>query len=142
MGDVCAGAGLPVTACSLTLSTGLSLAESIALVGVRDGVATDELVGPATTFFSYSWGGTTLGDVLDALERALPRLASDELHSPDRAARPNEAGATRRGPKRFVWIDLFAASQNLLAGRYMRQGPVQIATIATDETSVKVHSTA
>jgi len=103
MGDVCKGAGKPMTVCELTRSTGLSLAESVALVGARDNVRTDDLVGRATTFFSYSWTGSTLGDVLAALRRALPRLA---------------AGGAAGGERQAVWVDMFCASQNLLAGAY------------------------
>ena len=104
MGDVCKGAGKPMTVCELTRSTGLSLAESVALVGARDNVRTDDLVGRATTFFSYSWTGSTLGDVLAALRRALPRLAA--------------GGAAGGGDQQAVWVDMFCASQNLLAGAY------------------------
>ena len=52
----------------------------------------------ATTFFSYSWTGTKLGDMLGAIE---PKL--EELEAAD-------------GVRRYVWVDMFAASQNLLAG--------------------------
>ena len=84
--------------------TGLSLAESVVLVGDRDGLRTDDLVGPADTFFSYSWTGTALGDVLAAVRRALARLAAGD----------GAAG----GARRLVWVDMFCASQNLLAGAY------------------------
>eukprot|EP00964_Phaeocystis_antarctica_P107486 scaffold72196_cov59-Phaeocystis_antarctica.AAC.1 len=56
------------SACELTKSTGLSLAETLALeVGEGEGI--EELVGDATCFFSYSWTGTTLRDLLHAVER-------------------------------------------------------------------------
>jgi len=113
MASVCKGAGRPMTVCELTASTGLSLAESIALVGERDGVPTDDLIGPATTYVSYAWAGTSLGDLLQALQRTLAQLAAEE----DEQAADGEmepAGARER----FVWIDMFGASQNMLAGRY------------------------
>ena len=47
--------------------------------------------------------GSTLGDVLAALRRALPRLA---------------AGGAAGGGRQAVWVDMFCASQNLLAGAY------------------------
>jgi len=68
----------------------------VLVAGGGDGTAA--LVGRATSFFSYSWTGTRLGDMLDAVERAL-----EELERAD-------------GRTRFVWIDMFCASQNLLAG--------------------------
>ena len=70
--------------------------------GQRDGVDTSALVGDATAFFSYSWTGTKLGDMLDAVERGIQRLEA-------------EAGGEGRV---LVWIDMFCASQNLLGGVY------------------------
>ena len=58
------------------------------------------LVGKATTFFSYSWTGTRLGDMLEAIERTLAQLEAAD------------------GRTRYVWVDMFCASQNLLAGVY------------------------
>ena len=101
MGDVCKEPGFEASACALTLSTGLSLAESLVRVANKDGVDVTKLVGSATTFFSYSWTGTKLGDMLAAIERKV-----EELERAD-------------GVRRFVWVDMFAASQNLLAGRYL-----------------------
>ena len=72
MGDVCKEAGFEASMCALTRSTGLSLAESLEIcAGERD---VGGLVGRATTFFSYSWEGTRLGDMLDAVERTLVGL--------------------------------------------------------------------
>ena len=96
------GGGLGASVCTLTASTGLSLAESVARAGQRDGVDTSALVGDATAFFSYSWTGTKLGDMLDAVERGIKRLEAE-----------------RGGKGRvLVWIDMFCASQNLLGGVY------------------------
>ena len=56
-------------------------------------------MGDATSFFSYSWTGTKLRDMLDAIVRELKKLEAD-------------------GKRRFVWVDMFCASQPLLAGLY------------------------
>ena len=111
MADICKEAGFEASVCMLTVSTGLSLAESVVHAGESAGVDTSQLVGEAEAFFSYSWTGTELGDMLDAAERALVRLAAD-----------GHAAS-------FVWVDMFCASQNLLAGKY------RVATITreTDE---------
>jgi tetratricopeptide (TPR) repeat protein len=108
MADVCKEAGSATSVCALTLSTGLSLAESIVVVGGGGGEGgsggdppgTLALVGPATTFFSYSWTGTKLGEMLDAIERTLAALEASD------------------GRTRYAWVDMFCASQNLLAGVY------------------------
>ena len=99
MGDVCKEPGCGTSVCSLTLSTGLSLAESIVLACGIDSPRAPLLVARATTFFSYSWTGTELGDMLSAVEDVISKLEA-------------EPGAQRR----YVWVDMFAASQNLLAG--------------------------
>ena len=98
MGDVCKEAGFAASVCALTRSTGLSLAESVEHAAESSGASSAALVGHATTFFSYSWTGTRLGDMLDAVEGQLERLEAAD------------------GRPRFVWIDMFCASQNLLAG--------------------------
>jgi tetratricopeptide (TPR) repeat protein len=100
MSDVCKEEGFEWSVCALTRSTGLSLTESLVLTAEARGEVVDALIGLATTFFSYSWDGTKLGDMLDAIER---RLA--ELEAAD-------------GVTRYVWIDMFAASQTLLAGEF------------------------
>ena len=63
--------------------------------GEGDGI--DELVGEATSFLSYCWQGTKLRDMLDAIEKILAALEAD-------------------GKRRYVWIDILCASQNLLQG--------------------------
>ena len=100
VGDLIKKEGFEWSVCALTRSTGLSLIESLALTAEARGEVVDALIGLATTFFSYSWEGTKLGDMLDAIER---RLA--ELEAAD-------------GVTRYVWIDMFAASQTLLAGEF------------------------
>jgi len=100
MKDLIKKKGFKWSVCALTRSTGLSLIESLALTAEARGEVADALIGLATTFFSYSWEGTKLGDMLDAIER---RLA--ELEAAD-------------GVTRYVWIDIFAASQTLLAGEF------------------------
>ena len=61
------------SACELTKSTGLSLAETLVReAGEIAGI--EELVGEATCFFSYSWTGTKLRDLLAAIERVLAKL--------------------------------------------------------------------
>ncbi|KOO33518.1 tetratricopeptide repeat domain protein [Chrysochromulina tobinii] len=100
MSDLIKKKGFKWSVCALTRSTGLSLIESLALTAEARGEVADALIGLATTFFSYSWEGTKLGDMLDAIER---RLA--ELEAAD-------------GVTRYVWIDIFAASQTLLSGEF------------------------
>ena len=100
MGDVCKKEGFVWSVCALTRSTGLSLTETLVLTAEARGEVADALIGLATTFFSYSWDGTKLGDMLDAIER---RRA--ELEAAD-------------GVTRYVWIDMFAASQTLLSGEF------------------------
>ena len=96
MQDIVNESGFAFSACELTKSTGLSLAESLVLAaGEGDGI--DELVGEATSFLSYCWQGTTLRDMLDAIEKILAALEAD-------------------GKRRYVWIDILCASQNLLQG--------------------------
>ena len=84
MADVCKEPGFAASVCELTKSTGLSLAESLVLAaGEGDGI--EDVVNRATSFFSYSWTGTKLRDMLDAIERALAALEKD-------------------GKPRFVWV--------------------------------------
>jgi tetratricopeptide (TPR) repeat protein len=97
MADICKEEGFSANVCALTASTGLSLAESVS----RHESDTSTLVGPATTFFSYSWTGTALGDMLASIERKVRALEATD------------------GKTRYVWVDMFAASQNLLAGRFL-----------------------
>ena len=74
MADVCKQADFETNVCKLTRSTGLSLAESLALTAEARGADASALVSRATTFFSYSWTGTKLGDMLEAVERTLAEL--------------------------------------------------------------------
>ena len=74
MSDVCKMQGFEWSVCALTRSTGLSLVETLVLTAEARGEVADALIGLATTFFSYSWEGTKLGDMLDAIERRLAEL--------------------------------------------------------------------
>ena len=100
MGDLIKKEGFEWSVCALTRSTGLSLIESLAFTAEAHGELVSPLIGLATTFFSYSWEGTPLGDMLDAIEQKL-----DELEAAD-------------GITRYVWIDILAASQTLLSGEF------------------------
>ncbi|KAL1495725.1 hypothetical protein AB1Y20_016592 [Prymnesium parvum] len=100
MEDVCMERGSSSSACALTRSTGLSLAESVVLEAERRGQSALPLVGHTTTFFSYSWKGTRLGDMLAAIERKVESLERED------------------GRTRYVFIDIFCASQNLLTGAF------------------------
>ena len=88
---------------------GLSLAESVAIVEERVAVerAGGLFVGRATTFFSYSWTGTRLVDMLYAIIRRVEALEKED------------------GRRRYVWIDMFCASQNLLAGAFLPIDPTE-----------------
>ena len=100
MGDLIKREGFEWSVCALTRSTGLSLIETLAFTAEARGEVAMDLMGLATTFFSYSWEGTKLCGMLDVIER---RLA--ELEAAD-------------GVTRYVWIDIFAASQTLLSGEF------------------------
>ena len=73
MQDIVNERGFPFSACELTKSTGLSLTETL-VWEAGEGEGIEELVGEATSFFSYSWTGTTLRDLLAAIERVLAKL--------------------------------------------------------------------
>ena len=73
MQDIVNESGFPFSACELTKSTGLSLTETLVReAGKGEGI--EELVDEATCFFSYSWTGTKLRDLLAAIERVLAKL--------------------------------------------------------------------
>ena len=94
MERVCKGAPSEcVSVCRLTLSTGLSLAESVAHVAERDGLARARAqVGRARGFFSYSWTGTRLEEMLGAIDDVVAPLEGGD----------GEAAAR-------VWVDMFCA---------------------------------
>ena len=73
MQDIVNEPGFQFSACELTKSTGLSLTETL-VREAGEGAGIEELVGEATCFFSYSWTGTKLRDLLAAIERALAKL--------------------------------------------------------------------
>ena len=101
MQDIVNEHGFPFSACELTKSTGLSLTETLVQEAYREageGEGIEELVGDATCFFSYSWTGTKLRDLLTAIERVLAKLEAAD------------------GKRRYVWVDILCASQNLLQG--------------------------
>ena len=101
MDKVCKGGCVNV--CTLTRSTGLSLAKSVAIVAERYGlVFARRQVGRAAGFFSYSWTGTQLVEMLGAIDDVVEPLE-------DSAPLPG-------GGARHTWIDMLCASQNLLAG--------------------------
>ena len=103
MEQVCKEPGSPTSVCTLTMCTGLSLMESCVYVAEQEGIDVKGLFGRATTLFSYSWTGTKLVDMLDAIE---------DTRKMEARRRGGEKGAA------VFWIDMFCASQNLLAGRY------------------------
>ncbi len=112
--DTCRDLESASSVCSLTRTTGLSLAETAVLCADRAGLAHDGLVGPANAYFVYAWLGTSIGDLLRASIRALRR--QEAMH----------------GVGRKLFIDLFCASQNLIAGRYGRQGGAREGATAED----------
>ena len=121
MEQVCKEKGSPNTVCALTLCTGLSLMESCVYVARRDGLEIDGLFGGATTLFSYSWTGTKLVDMLDAIDDTVHRMEATKTATAAAAAAAAEnGGGDTRGTRgeHFFWIDMFCASQNLLAGTY------------------------
>ena len=73
MQEIVNESGFPFSACELTKSTGLSLSETL-VREAGEGESIEELVGEATCFFSYSWTGTKLRDLLAAIERVLAKL--------------------------------------------------------------------
>lgn len=111
MGDVCKKSvckksGSETSVCALTRCTGLSLAESVLWAAARRGVDASALVGRASSFFSYSWTGTQLKDMLAAIDDQVSQLGG----------MASVGGGVR---ERRVWVDMFCASQNLLAGKYL-----------------------
>lgn len=98
MGDVCKEEGSTISVCALTRSTGLSLSESVLL---KDRRVALPFIKDATTFFSYSWTDTRLGDMLDAVERKMAALERED------------------GRTRYVFIDMICVSQNLVAGVFL-----------------------
>ena len=58
---------LGTSICSLTRSTGLSLAETIVFMGKKKNMDVSGLIGPATTHLCYSSIGTKLEDLLAAV---------------------------------------------------------------------------
>lgn len=117
MGSICRFGEQSV--CNLTKSTGLSLVESCIHIAKTFSKDCSALFGKATTLFSYSWDGSGLSDVVEALGL----VASTELkhHAVDES--------------RF-WIDIFCVSQNLLAGKYegRKENTDTIFTQAIDAT--------
>ena len=99
MGDVCKEEGFAASVVALTRGSGLSLAETLAIEGEAAGVDVSGIVGRASDFFSYSWTGTRLEDMLGSIADVAPLLRRAE-------------GELR------LWVDMFAASQNLLAGAF------------------------
>ena len=95
--DIVNEPGFAFSACELTKSTGLSLTETL-VREAGEGEGIEELVGEATCFFSYSWTGTKLRDLLAAIERVLAKLEAAD------------------GKRHYVWVDILCASQNLLQG--------------------------
>ena len=71
---VCKEEGSTTSVCAITRSTGLSLAESFAITCVTAEADVSLFVGAATTFFSYSWTGTRLADMLYAIIRQVEAL--------------------------------------------------------------------
>ena len=91
MQDIVNERGFQLSACELTKSTGLSLTETLVREAYREageGEGIEELVGEATCFFSKSWTGTKLRNLLAAIERVL--------------AKPKAADSKRR----YVWVDM------------------------------------
>ena len=109
MGAVCKEVGFGASVCALTRRSGLALAETLVREAERRGLDPSPIVGRATSFFSYSWTGTRLGDMLGAIKRLVADLEAAEAKGGGGAPQPQQ---------RFVWLDMFSASQNLLAGVY------------------------
>ena len=102
------------SACRLTQHTGLSIAESWQLIAQREGVSQDGLLGTANLYMCYAWDSTTLGGMLHSAMDAL-RL-QEKVH----------------GPGRLAFIDLFAASQNLISGMYGRNNAERGSAVSED----------
>ena len=87
MQDIVNEQGFPFSACERTKSTGLSLTETL-VREAGEGEGIEELVGEATCFFSYSWTGTKLRDLLAAIKRVLAKLKAAD------------------SKRRYVWVDM------------------------------------
>jgi len=91
MQDILNAPGFPCSACELTKSMGPSLTETLVREAYREageGEGIEELVGEATCFFSNSWTGTKLRDLLAAIERVLAKLKAAD------------------SKRRYVWVDM------------------------------------
>ena len=78
MGDVCKKGESSV--CTLSRSTGLSLAESVVLVADKRGKDAGPLIGSATSFFSYRWTASIRAALLSsACSRSLRSASSRSL---------------------------------------------------------------
>eukprot|EP00964_Phaeocystis_antarctica_P055877 scaffold32909_cov63-Phaeocystis_antarctica.AAC.1 len=124
MGDVCKEEGLPVSVCELTKSTGLLLAESLALAA--DGhflllLLVDGHQARGHARRARADPGTARGERWsDAL-----RLGTPTRHREPRSPHPTTAATAapalppHRAPRPSArQVDMFCASQNLLAGEY------------------------
>ena len=103
MGDVCKEEGCATSVCALTASTGLSLVESV-LCAAGD-ADSSSLVGVANCFLSYSWTGTRLVDVIDAMANKMDALErTDGVEWAD-----GDGACPRRGSNTVpAWaVDLF-----------------------------------
>ena len=107
VGEICKGERVELNVCHLTRSTGLSLAESVVVVADELRLQSSDLVGTAQVFNSYSWFGSSLREMLKAIMRVSARLNDEARGSP-----PSSSSCT------YAWIDLFCASQLLLAGAF------------------------
>ena len=87
MQDIVNERGFPFSACELTKSTGLSLTETL-VREAGEGEGIEELVGEATCFFSNSWTGTKLRNLLAAIKRVLAKLKAAD------------------SKRRYVWVDM------------------------------------
>ena len=79
MADVSKQADFDSSMCALTASTGLSLAESVALVGARAKVDTAALVGPAAAFFSCALPGELHPSASPVFPAHCPATTSDRV---------------------------------------------------------------
>lgn len=123
VGEICKGERVELNVCHLTRSTGLSLAESVVVVADELRLQSSDLVGTAQVFNSYSWFGSSLREMLKAIMRASARLNDEARGIPPPFV---ETSDTRLAASRlsssssctYAWIDLFCASQLLLAGAF------------------------
>ena len=110
MGDICKKGETSV--CSLTRSTGLSLAESVVLAAEKGGIDASPLVGSATSFFSYRSAHASLLSFFyffSRSDRCASSLAAGLAPSSRTCSRPSRGSCGGSRPSRTLSAATFGS---------------------------------